>query len=231
MFATSLALLAQAFPPRERGVAFGVFGAVTGVAVAVGPVLGGAITSGLKWRWIFFVNVPIGVVALAITLRASRESRAARTRRGPTGPASSPSASALGRARVRTDPQPGRGLGVAQVLGSLSRLSLLLVAFVVIECACAQPMLDLSLLRVPTFNGGLVAAWAISASIFSLLTYLVHLPPEPPRLLGDRRRPALPAAHRRGVPDRRHRRTADDQGPDPVADRRRASRSSAPGCC
>src|SRR5919199_410508 len=60
MFATSLALLAQAFEPSRRGVAFGVFGAVTGIAVAVGPVLGGAITSGLSWRWIFFVNLPIG---------------------------------------------------------------------------------------------------------------------------------------------------------------------------
>src|SRR4051794_15467995 len=65
MFATSLALLAQAFAPRERGVAFGVFGAVTGVAVAVGPVLGGLITSSLSWRWVFFVNLPIGAAALA----------------------------------------------------------------------------------------------------------------------------------------------------------------------
>src|SRR5947199_6302188 len=75
MFATSLALLADAFAPRERGVAFGVFGAVTGVAVAVGPVLGGAITSGLSWRWIFFVNLPIGVGALVVTLRAVAESQ------------------------------------------------------------------------------------------------------------------------------------------------------------
>src|ERR1700742_4949602 len=75
MFATSLALLAQAFPPRERGVAFGVFGGVTGVAIAVGPVLGGAITSGLSWRWIFFVNVPIGVAALIITLCRVDESK------------------------------------------------------------------------------------------------------------------------------------------------------------
>ena len=93
MFATSLALLADAFPPRERGVAFGVFGAVTGVAVAIGPVLGGALTSGLSWRWIFFVNLPIGVFALMVTLR-----RCGSPRRpwpaGPTGSASSPSRSA-----------------------------------------------------------------------------------------------------------------------------------------
>src|ERR671924_2389519 len=81
MFATSLALLADAFEPRERGVAFGVFGAVTGVAVAIGPVLGGALTSGLSWRWIFFVNLPIGVAALAVTLGRVEESRDPRARR------------------------------------------------------------------------------------------------------------------------------------------------------
>ena len=64
MFATSLALLAQTFQGRDRGVALGVFGAITGIAVAIGPVLGGAITTGLSWRWIFYVNIPIGLAAL-----------------------------------------------------------------------------------------------------------------------------------------------------------------------
>src|SRR4029077_8102377 len=81
MFATSLALLANAFGPEERGVAFGAFGAITGVAVAVGPVLGGALTSGLSWRWIFFVNVPIGIGALFVTLTRVAESRAPGARR------------------------------------------------------------------------------------------------------------------------------------------------------
>ncbi len=74
MFATSLALIAQAFHGRERGTAFGVFGAVTGAAVAIGPVVGGVITSGIGWRWIFFVNVPIGVAAVALTLTQVAES-------------------------------------------------------------------------------------------------------------------------------------------------------------
>src|SRR6202023_611930 len=76
MFATSLALIAQAFQGKDRGTAFGIFGAVTGGAVAVGPLVGGAITSGIGWRWIFFVNVPIGVVAIFITLTRIQESRA-----------------------------------------------------------------------------------------------------------------------------------------------------------
>src|ERR1022692_4253815 len=68
MFAVSLALLADAFRGKDRGTAFGVWGAVTGLAVAIGPLLGGLLTSGLSWRWIFFVNVPIGIGAVVICL-------------------------------------------------------------------------------------------------------------------------------------------------------------------
>ena len=65
MFATSLALLGQAYRGRDRGVAFGVWGAVTGAAVSIGPIVGGALTQGISWRWIFLVNVPIGAIALS----------------------------------------------------------------------------------------------------------------------------------------------------------------------
>src|SRR5436305_1159807 len=76
MFAVSLALVAQEFPAgRERGTAMGVYGATIGVAVAIGPLVGGAITSALGWRWVFFLNVPIGVAAVAITFARLRESR------------------------------------------------------------------------------------------------------------------------------------------------------------
>jgi len=75
MFAVSLALLADAFRGKDRGVAFGVWGAITGLAVAIGPLLGGALTSGLSWRWIFFVNLPIGLVAVGIVITRVAESR------------------------------------------------------------------------------------------------------------------------------------------------------------
>src|ERR1700728_4977407 len=81
MFATSLALIAQAFQGKERGTAFGIYGAVIGGAVAVGPLVGGAITSGIGWRWIFFLNVPIGVVAIMLSLAKIDESRDPSTRR------------------------------------------------------------------------------------------------------------------------------------------------------
>ena len=75
MFATSVALIASAFQGRERGTAFGIYGAVLGGAVAVGPLVGGALTTGVGWRWIFFVNVPIGVAAVGLTLAKVQESR------------------------------------------------------------------------------------------------------------------------------------------------------------
>src|SRR6201987_2794857 len=76
MFATALALLSQEFHGRERGTAFGLWGAVIGAAVAVGPLAGGALTSLLSWRWIFLVNPPSVIVAIVLGMRELRESSA-----------------------------------------------------------------------------------------------------------------------------------------------------------
>ncbi len=172
MFATSLALLAQAFAPRERGVAFGVFGAVTGVSVAVGPVLGGILTSGLSWHWIFFVNIPVGVFALVMTIVGVDESQAPGAHRidwlGCVTFSVALALGVFGLIRSHAD-----GWSSLPVAGSLIAAAVVLLAFVVVERISSQPMVDASLFRVPTFAGGLIAAWAISASMFSLITYIV----------------------------------------------------------
>ncbi len=172
MFATSLALISNAFQAGDRGTAFGVFGAVTGVAVAVGPVIGGALVSGLSWRWIFLVNIPVGVVALAITLREVEESRNPHARRvdlvGLVTFSAGLAALVYGLIRSNED-----GWGSGTVAISLVAAAVLLVAFVVAEVMQREPMLDLTLLRKPTFVGGLIAAFAISASLFSAFPYLV----------------------------------------------------------
>src|SRR3954464_8932057 len=74
LFATSLALIAQAFQGRDRGTAFGIWGATIGAAVAIGPLVGGALTDGIGLEFIFFVNVPIGIAAVFITLAKVDES-------------------------------------------------------------------------------------------------------------------------------------------------------------
>ena len=75
MFAVSLALLANAFHGRDRGTAFGIWGATTGAAVAIGPLVGGVLTEWAGWRWIFFVNIPIGIAAIVLTLMRVDESK------------------------------------------------------------------------------------------------------------------------------------------------------------
>jgi EmrB/QacA subfamily drug resistance transporter len=171
MFATSLALLAQSFQGKERGVALGLFGAITGIAIAIGPVLGGVITTDLSWRWIFYVNVPIGAIALAVTLLRVDESRNPDAMRPDWAGFITFSAALAGLVYGLIESQRVDWASTT-VVAPLAISAALLAVFLVVERLQAEPMLDLSLLRVPTFGGGLVAAWALSAALFSLLTYL-----------------------------------------------------------
>jgi EmrB/QacA subfamily drug resistance transporter len=171
MFATSLALIAYAFQGRERGTAFGVFGAVTGGAVAVGPLLGGVITSGIGWEWIFFVNVPIGIGAVMLTLSQVEES-------------SDPEAAGIDWAGLITFSAAlfmlvfalvrgnDKGWGSTQIVALLVGAVVLLVLFVIVELRQRRPMLDLSLFRRPAFTGASMVAFCLAASVFSMFLYL-----------------------------------------------------------
>ena len=171
MFAVSLALLANAFQGRDRGTAFGIWGATTGAAVAIGPLVGGVLTEWAGWRWIFFVNIPIGVAAIVLTMMRVDESKS---------------------------PHPGRvdWLGTAALTSSLFLLVygllqgnqegwsstlirfcligavVLMAVFVVIELTRRDPMLDIRLFRGAGFVGAQIAAFSISASIFAAFLYL-----------------------------------------------------------
>ncbi len=171
MFATSLALLGAAYRGKDRGTAFGVYGAVTGLGVAVGPLTGGIITTGLSWRWVFLINVPIGIITAVITATKVAETR-------------DPNAARLDFFGFVTF---GAGLAClvyglinsasgwdrTGVVVTLAAAAVLLVAFVVGEFVQRRPMLDLTLFRKPTFTAGLIAAFGISAAMFSMITYLV----------------------------------------------------------
>ena len=172
MFAVSLALLADAFRGKDRGVAFGIWGAVTGLAVAIGPLLGGLLTSGLSWRWIFFVNVPLGIVAVVIAVMKVAESRSPQAS-GPDWAGFAIFTVALASLVYALIESNQRSFTNGLVLGCFALAAVLLVAFVIVELRIAHPMFDLTLFRLPTFSGGAVAAFGLSASIFAMLLYLV----------------------------------------------------------
>jgi EmrB/QacA subfamily drug resistance transporter len=171
MFATSLALIASAFHGKERGTAFGIYGAVTGGAVAVGPLVGGALTSGLGWRWIFFVNVPIGIAAIAITLTRVQESRDPHKRRidwiGFVSFSVSLFLLVLALVRGNAD-----GWGSTLILSLLIGAVVLFTVFIVAEWRQSEPMLDLELFRRPAMVGVSLVAFALSASIFAMFLYI-----------------------------------------------------------
>jgi EmrB/QacA subfamily drug resistance transporter len=172
MFSTSLALLGSAFQGRERGTAFGAWGAVTGLAVAVGPVVGGALTSGLSWRWIFLVNVPIGVIAVAITMLKIDESRQPGARR-PDIIGVITFSGALGALVYALIKGNSKGWGSTEILACLIGSAVLLITFLIAEVVQRDnAMFDLKLFRKPTFSGGLIAAFALSAGLFALFLYL-----------------------------------------------------------
>jgi EmrB/QacA subfamily drug resistance transporter len=172
MFAVSLALVAQEFAPgRERATAMGIYGATIGVSVAIGPLVGGAITSGFGWRWVFFLNVPVGVAALALTCLRVRESRDPNaTRIDWLGLVAFSSALLmLVLALLRGN---DNGWGSPLIIGLLAGAGVMLAAFAAIEQRVAEPMLPLHLFRRGAFTGVQLAAAAVSASLFALFLYL-----------------------------------------------------------
>jgi EmrB/QacA subfamily drug resistance transporter len=172
LFATSLALLANAFSGRDRATAFGVWGATIGGAVAIGPLVGGALTDTLGWEWIFFVNIPIGIAAALTTVAKVDESK-------DPDPAGidwlgailfSGSLFMLVFALIRGNAE---GWSSAQIVALLIGSVVAMAAFVVTEMRAGNPMLDLKLFRKPAFVGASVVAFVLSAAMFSMFLYIV----------------------------------------------------------
>src|SRR5215217_8232596 len=164
MFAVSLALIAQEFPAgRERGTAMGAYGATIGVAVAIGPLVGGALTDALGWESVFFLNVPIGAAAIAATYLKLRESRDPNaTRVDWAGLATFSSALfLLVLALVRGNEE---GWGSAMIVSLFASSGVLLAAFIAVESRISEPMLPLGLFRRRAFTGVQLAAFAVSGS-------------------------------------------------------------------
>ncbi len=171
MFSTSLALLAQEFQGRERGVAFGAWGATIGASAAVGPLLGGVLTEAFGWSSIFYINVPIGVATAAVTVAKVAESRNPEGARIDwIGTVTFTAALFLmvfaiirGNAEV---------WGSTVIVGLFAGAAVLLLVFLVAQFVQDNAMFDVSLFRKPTFGGASLVAFTLSSSMFAMFLYL-----------------------------------------------------------
>jgi EmrB/QacA subfamily drug resistance transporter len=172
MFATSLALLAQEFEQGEqRGFAFGVWGAVSGAAIALGPLVGGALVDALDWEWIFLVNIPIAAALVVLTVTRVPESRPGRAEPldlpGAVTFAAALTLIVLGLTRANSE-----GWGDPLIVGALAGGTALLVFFVFLELRRAAPMLDLRLFRERAFAGTAAVAFLQSVAIYPLFLFM-----------------------------------------------------------
>ena len=181
--AAKFALLNSSYTGRDRGNAYGMWGAVSGASAATGPLVGGPLNQGLSWRWIFFINVPVSVIAIATCFIALRDAPIRRTHRiDEVGIAVSSVAvvsMTFGMIRANED-----GWAAPSSWGSLTVGAGLLLAFAVLETRSPQPLLDEALLRNRVFGGVLIAAGLLNLAVYVSFVYtsiwmqsILHLSP------------------------------------------------------
>jgi EmrB/QacA subfamily drug resistance transporter len=168
-----LALLSAAFPAEKRGAAIGIFSAITGVSVASGPLVGGAIVEGISWQWIFWINVPIGLIAVPLVLSRMKESFGPDTNLDIPGLALV-TGGALGIVwgLVRGN---SAGWDSPEVLGSLAAGALLVAAFVAWELRAPEPMLPMRFFRSRPFSAGNAAIFFTFAALFGAVFFFAQL--------------------------------------------------------
>lgn len=170
MFATTVALINASYQHRDRGTAYGVWGAVSGAAAATGPIVGGLLTDSFSWRWIFFVNLPISAAAIVLSIKALDGSRGEHKARidlaGILTFTASASLITYGFIRAGSD-----GWLTLSTLAYIGGGLIALALFVVVEQRVAEPMLDLSLFTERRFIGVILAALCLSMTAFGYLAY------------------------------------------------------------
>jgi EmrB/QacA subfamily drug resistance transporter len=168
----ALALVSAAFGPEQRGQAMGIFGGITGLAVLSGPVVGGAVTQGLAWQWVFWINVPIGLAAIPLVMAKIDESYGPRARLDTVG-LGLVTVAALG---IVLGLMRGNdaGWGSPQVVGALAAGVAALAAFVAVERRVAEPMLPPQMFRGRGFSAGVSANFLLSCALFSAVFFMAQ---------------------------------------------------------
>jgi EmrB/QacA subfamily drug resistance transporter len=161
----SLTILTTAFPVERRGMIVGIYGGLAGLAVAMGPIVGGAVTQGIDWHWIFWINVPIGAMAVLLGLRLLPESYGAPERLDLVG-AGLVTAGVV--SLVWALSRAGNvGWSSPEVVGTLAAGAVLLIAFVRWESSVSEPMVPLRMFSVRDFAIGNLTTFLMSGAIFA----------------------------------------------------------------
>jgi EmrB/QacA subfamily drug resistance transporter len=168
----TLSIISATFPPRERGTAIGIWAGVSAMALAIGPLLGGLLTEHVGWASIFYVNVPIGAVAIAASLLLIEESKDTSDGQRPDLPGLFSSGLGLFALTYGLIEASTYGWTSGRILGALAVSGVSLIAFVLLEMHQRTPMLDLSLFRSGTFAGANVVLLLVALAMFGVFFFL-----------------------------------------------------------
>ena len=209
----TLSIITATFPPRERGQAIGIWAGVSAMALAIGPLVGGLIVDNLNWNWIFFVNVPVGVAGVVVSMLVIKESRDTSHEQSIDLPGLVTSAAGLFALSYALIEGNQRGWGSAEILGLFAAAAVLLTAFVLLEHRQRLPMLDLVAVQDRLVHRREHRRDARLARDVRRLLLRLALHPEHPRLHADAGGRRVPADD---DPDHHHR---ADRGEDVRPDR------------
>ena len=167
----TLSIIAATFPPKERGMAIGIWAGVSALALAIGPLVGGLLTQHLSWNWIFFVNIPVGIIGIAASFAFIRESKDDTHVRLDL-PGLVTSAVGLFALTYGLIEANSHGWGSGRIVGSFALALVSLTAFIVLERFQRAPMLDLSLFRNTTYAGANLAMLLVALSMFGVFFFV-----------------------------------------------------------
>ena len=167
----TLSIIAATFPAKQRGTAIGIWAGVSALALAIGPLVGGLLTQHLSWHWIFFINIPVGVVAIAASYLLITESKD-ETHESLDLPGLATSALGLFALTYGLIEANGYGWTSARIVGSFAVAVVSLVSFLVIERRRRAPMLDLTLFRSGTYAGANLAMLLVALAMFGVFFFV-----------------------------------------------------------